>query len=143
MVVHEIANNLDSAPSQRSRSERLPGKVKEFAVHFAITARYNEIQSLDRHLLYIQLGGAGSKGVWLSTVSYDRVVQKTYNAGRRIDAPAMISKSVKILLHGQRRLCPEIFGSEEVSCPRRVNAQHEDDRCWEREIQSNVVADFD
>ena len=114
MAMDEIANGLHTRPSRRRFVERSPSKIKKLAVNFTVPARQHERERLDRDLSNVVLRRVGRVGVQFARITNGCVVQKTKDTPWGVDAPAMVTETVNVLLDRQFRLQSEIFPADEV-----------------------------
>ena len=115
VAVDKIANGLYTRPAGRRVAERSPGKIKQFAVDFAVPARQHECERLDRNLSNIMLDRVRCVGVQFPRITNDCVVEKTNDASGGIDAPAMVTETVNVFLDRQFRLQSKFLGADEVA----------------------------
>jgi hypothetical protein len=80
VAVDKITNSLDLGPTRSDRGKSLPGKIQQFAVNLAVTARQNKRQSIRRNLTQARFFGFGSVGVWFTAVANDGVIEKSDSA---------------------------------------------------------------
>src|SRR5580704_15823572 len=95
MLMDEITNRLDLAPTRSDRPEFFPRESHELAINFAITAR-QEIRRCGRrylaHKFWFRLSG---EKIRFATVRDYTMIAKLDYAGRRIQSSAAITKRIE------------------------------------------------
>src|ERR1700722_7913890 len=128
MAVDEVANRLNTQPSEGRSTERLPGEIEQFTVDFTIAARQKEGERFDRQIPNIMLLRVRYVAVQFAWILDNSIVQKTNDTRRGVDSSAMVPKIVHIFLDRQPRFCPEVLRFNEIPFARGVNVQDIDHR---------------
>jgi hypothetical protein len=115
MAVDEIANGFYTGPSSRRGAEGSPSKIKQLAVDFTISAWQHERERFDGDLSNVVLRRVGCVGVQFARITNDCIVEKTNHSPSGIDAAAVVTESVYVLLDRQFWLQAELFNADEVA----------------------------
>ena len=129
MVVHEVTNRLNSAPSGRRRSELGPSKITE-TIGLAITAAEQKHQRVVRQIIDTMLNGIFGDIIGLTVVVDLEVGRYRAQAGGSHDPGACVAEAVGVVPCFNRTIEGQDLIGQEIDAARRMNAEDEQHRGW-------------
>jgi poly(hydroxyalkanoate) depolymerase family esterase len=139
MIVHEVANRLDPAPTHRGATEQSPrhlGKLLGVAISAAQKKNQRLFgQVLDRMLLRRQCDDVGLAAI----AHHGRAGDLDAPLGRD-ETRAPVAEAIPIGRQGNRRARADVIRHHDVGCARIVDVQHQHHRRRLRTIVDQLVA---
>ena len=119
MAMYVVTDRLHPAPAHRRIAKLVPGKLQQCAVYFAVAAGQQKLQRFWGQVGGVMLPGRPVHIVRQAGVAYDRLAVKPHlaDASKRIDAPALVAKSVAVFVYQQAGLNVDELWGHKVGAP--------------------------
>ena len=137
MVMHKIANGLNTRPAGRRIFEKPPGFVRQ-QVGLAITAAEQKLKCLRRQMLDLMLHGIQNHGIRCAAIPDDRIGSKGKTPGGSNEPVAPIAETVAVAFHGYGGVCHEMIGTFKVRKTGKMHVESRDHRRRLREFENKL-----
>src|SRR5271155_2503754 len=142
MVVHEITDCLDPAPTRWSLAKQVPGHLGK-SLGVAVAAPQEKNQRLFRQFLDGMLSRGGCNNIGLTRVLDQRRARYLESPGGGDETRAPVAEAITIGPQGKSRVRRYVIRKDDVGCARIVDVQHQHHGRRPRTIVDQLVAHSD